>query len=165
MSCQGKILLLVLLSVSLAAGCFLRTAFSYPFPTSLPRSPSFWNNTCSAIGFQDLTPELQKEVQELQKRMAVELQPLVLEQSLTMQKILEAQDHKARCRLLKYFMDAETKRLESKKSLKGLFSSSSSTLAPGAAIPPEEMITDSSSLSSPEPRSSSTFFDEEDAFQ
>ena len=96
--------------------------------------------------------------------MAVELKPLVLEQSLTMQKILEAQDHKARCRLLKYFMDAETKRLESKKSLKGLFSSSSATLAPGAAIPPEEMITDDVK-SSPEARPSATFFDEEDAFQ
>lgn len=123
------------------------------------------NELPSAIGFQDLTPELQKEVKELQKRMAVELQPLVLEQSLTMQKILEAKDHKARCRLLKYFMDAETKRLESKKSLKGLFSSSSSTtLAPGTAIPPEEMITDDA-VSSPEARPSATFFDDEDAFQ
>ncbi len=120
----------------------------------------------SAIGFQDLTPELQKEVQELQKRMAVELQPLVLEQSLTMQKILEASDHKARCRLLKYFMDAETKRLESKKSLKGLFSSTTTTTStPGVGIPPEEMISKDDKKSSSEPRSSATFFDDEDAFQ
>jgi len=40
----------------------------------------------SAIGFTDLSPELQKEVQDLQKRMTVELQPLVLESTLTMQK-------------------------------------------------------------------------------
>ena len=130
--------------------------------SNLAYSPSFNKN--SAIGFQDLTPELQKEVKELQKRMAVELQPLVLEQSLTMQKILEAQDHKARCRLLKYFMDAETRRLESKKSIKGLFSSSTTTLAAGTTIPPEEMITDDA-VSSSETRPSATFFDEEDAFQ
>ncbi|KAL3923873.1 MAG: hypothetical protein SGARI_006134, partial [Bacillariaceae sp.] len=61
----------------------------------------------SAIGFGDLSPELQLELQELQKRMAVELQPLVLESSLTMQKILEANDHTARCKLLKHFMAAE----------------------------------------------------------
>ena len=43
----------------------------------------------SAIGFTDLSPELQKEVTELQKRMSLELRPLVLESTLTMQKILE----------------------------------------------------------------------------
>jgi hypothetical protein len=48
----------------------------------------------SAIGFGDLSAELQQELQELQKRMAVELKPLVLESSLTMQKILEADSHK-----------------------------------------------------------------------
>lgn len=127
----------------------------------------------SAIGFQDLTPELQKEVNELQKRMAVELQPLVMEQSLTMQKILEAPDHKARCRLLKYFMDAETKRLESKRSLQGLFSSTSTSASPtttsvaGAGIPPEEMISDDDNNNKlpSEPTTSATFFDDEDAFQ
>ena len=65
-----------------------------------------------------MTPELQQEVQELQKRMTAELLPLKLEADLTMQKILEAADHRARCKLLNYFMAAETKRLESKKSLK-----------------------------------------------
>mmetsp|Transcript_18974 Transcript_18974/g.29229 ORF Transcript_18974/g.29229 Transcript_18974/m.29229 type:complete len:408 (+) Transcript_18974:215-1438(+) len=40
----------------------------------------------SAIGFQDLSPALQEEVKELQKRMAVELEPLILESTLTMQK-------------------------------------------------------------------------------
>lgn len=121
---------------------------------------------CSAIGFQDLTPELQAEVQELQKRMSIELEPLMLEASLTMQKILEADDHKARCKLLKFFMDAETKRLESKKSLKGLFSmDSGSTTA--TDIPAEEMISEDSKSELPsEPESGpSTFFDDEDAFQ
>lgn len=78
----------------------------------------------SAIGFQDLSPELQAEVQELQRRMAVELQPLVLESTLTMQKILEAEDHTARVNLLRHFMDAERKRLEAKKTLQGMFTGS-----------------------------------------
>ena len=75
----------------------------------------------SAIGFNDLSPSLQKEVQELQKRMQVELQPLVLESIITIQKILEAQDHAERVHLLRYFVDAERKRLEAKNTLKGMF--------------------------------------------
>jgi hypothetical protein len=110
-----------------------------------------------------LTPELQKEVQALQKRMTVELQPLVLESSLTMQKILEADDHKARCRLLIYFMNAETRRLESKKSLKGLFSTdSSSTDIVTQDIPREEMLSEDSD---DKPESQASAYDDPDAFQ
>jgi hypothetical protein len=111
-----------------------------------------------------LSPELQNELKELQQRMKVELKPLVLESSLTMQKVLEAENHKARCRLLKYFIKAETTRLSTKKSLKGLFASETdASLAVPGNIPPEEMITN-------EPEEvakskSSTFFDEPDAFQ
>jgi len=118
----------------------------------------------SAIGFGDLSPELQKELQELQKRMAVELQPLVLESSLTMQKILEAENHKARCKLLKYFMEAEVTRLSTKKSLQGLFSSSGSNVSMAGSssdIPPEEMMTQEKE----DAKRSPTFFDEPDAFQ
>lgn len=127
----------------------------------------------SAIGFQDLSPELQNEVTELQKRMAVELEPLMLEQSLTMQKILEATDHKARCRLLKHFIVAETRRLESKKTLKGIFSSSTAASSSTGSlstldeskIPKEEMVADLPPLAEPQSSAASTFFDDEDAFQ
>lgn len=115
----------------------------------------------SAIGFGDLTEELQQELQELQKRMAIELQPLVLESSLTMQKIIEAEDHKARCKLLKYFMQAEMRRLTTKKTLQGLFSSDSDTVLDEEVknIPSDEMI------SSTETDEKKSFFDEPDAFQ
>mmetsp|Transcript_51202 Transcript_51202/g.61644 ORF Transcript_51202/g.61644 Transcript_51202/m.61644 type:complete len:540 (+) Transcript_51202:40-1659(+) len=86
----------------------------------------------SAIGFTDLSPELQKEVQDLQKRMTVELQPLVLESTLTMQKILEGDDHKARVNLLRYFVDEERKRLEARKVLRGIFSTESTKDSEGA---------------------------------
>jgi len=76
----------------------------------------------SAIGFQDLSPALQEEVKDLQKRMAVELEPLILESTLTMQKILEAEDHKGRVNLLRYFIDNERNRLNAKKTLQGMFS-------------------------------------------
>ena len=92
----------------------------------------------SAIGFQDLSPALQQEVQELQKRMAVELQPLVLESTLTMQKLLEGDDHEARCTLLKHFVDAERKRLSTKKSLAGIFSGG--TVDEASSIPEEEKL-------------------------
>merc|ERR1719282_803144 len=75
----------------------------------------------SAIGFQDLSPELQQELVELQKRMTTELQPLLLEQTLSMQKILEATRHEERVALMRYFVDAERKRLAAKKMLKSMF--------------------------------------------
>lgn len=75
----------------------------------------------SAIGFTDLSPALQQEVKELQKRMAIELQPLILESTLAMQKILEANTHSERLNLLRFFVNAERKRLEAKKTLQGMF--------------------------------------------
>merc|ERR1712127_1118970 len=74
----------------------------------------------SAIGFGDLSPELQTELVDLQKRMTAELKPLLLEQTLSMQKILEAADHEGRVALMQYFVDAERKRLQAKKTLKGM---------------------------------------------
>lgn len=119
----------------------------------------------SAIGFQDLSPELQKEVQSIQKRMEVELRPLLLESSLTMQKILEAGGHQERLTLLKYFMDSETRRLNSKKTLKGIFSSTTTTEPVAPSIPPKETLPTDDLKAANEDSSNSTFFDEPDAFQ
>jgi hypothetical protein len=80
----------------------------------------------SAIGFQDLSPELQGELIDLQKRMTTELKPLLLEQTLSMQKILEAADHEERVKLMSYFVEAERKRLQAKKTLKNMFGSGTS---------------------------------------
>ena len=101
------------------------------------------NEMPSAIGFSDLSPSLQKEVQDLQKRMSVELKPLVLESTLTIQKILEADDHKARCLLLKHFMDVEKKRLDAKSTLQGMFAGNVS------AVTQEESNIQSLTSSSP----------------
>lgn len=122
------------------------------------------NELPSAISFQDLTPSLQKEVQELQKRMAVELKPLVLESTLTMQKILEAEDHNARVKLLRYFVEAETKRLNTKKALRGMFSSGSDSTSL-SNIPVEERLRDEKSKEQPPVDQSSIYSDDEDAFQ
>lgn len=114
----------------------------------------------SSISFQDLSEELQKEVQNLQKRMAIDLEPLILESTLTMQKILEAEDHEARCELLRYFIDAERKRLNAKKTIQGMFASSSDSSATELTqnFPSEELL-ESSAESSP------SLYDEPDAFQ
>lgn len=101
--------------------------------------------------------------------MAVELQPLVLESTLTMQKILEAKDHKARCKLLQFFIDAERKRLRTKKSLKSMFASDGGAPAVSSesSMPAVEKISGESSIKKAEnpakPRS--IFTDEPDAFQ
>jgi len=114
----------------------------------------------SAIGFQDLSPALQEEVKELQKRMAVELEPLILESTLTMQKILEAEDHTARCKLVRYFIDNERNRLNAKKTLQGMFSSP--TLS-AETVDEDEDKKEKEEDSAPAPKS--IFTDEEDAFQ
>jgi len=130
----------------------------------------------SAIGFEELSEELQAEVQELQKRMQIELQPLVLESTLTMQKILEASDHEARLKLLKYFIENETKRLSTKRALKGMFGGKGSSLDASTSelIPPEERVEEvvkpsksssSGNSSTTQQPPSSIFIDEEDAFQ
>ncbi len=75
----------------------------------------------SAIGFEDLSPSLQQEVTELQLAMTKELKPLILESTLTIQKLLEAEGHEDRLSLLNYFMNAEKKRLDAKKTLQGMF--------------------------------------------
>lgn len=115
----------------------------------------------SAIGINDLSPALQKEVAELQKRMAVELQPLVLESTLTMQKILEAESHTERLRLVRYFVEAETKRLNTKKALKGMFSGVGGDFSDAEKIPPEEQLAEENKTTSKR----SIFTDEPDAFQ
>ena len=144
-------------------------------------------NQLSAIGFQDLSAELQKEVIDLQKRMAVELQPLVLESTLTMQKILECPDHTARLKLVRHFVEAETKRLSTKKAIKSMFAGKSSSSASSAAaesktlkvkssedtttapsFPPEEQISDSTDKTISNNNSDGTaksFFSDDDAFQ
>ena len=121
----------------------------------------------SAIGFQDLSPELQSELVDLQKRMTGELKPLLLEQTLSMQKILEATDHEERVELMRYFVDAERKRLQAKKTLKSMFGGSPSAVAEReisgetATAPPVEPI----SKVEDTPKKSQFFADDEDSFQ
>jgi hypothetical protein len=117
-------------------------------------------HACSVIGFQDLSAELQKEVKDLQRRMAIELQPLMLESTLSMQKLLEASDHTSRLQLLRWFIEAETKRLNTKKTLKNLFANMGgpSNLSD---MPPEELIITPPSVV----EAKSSFYEDEDAFQ
>ena len=115
----------------------------------------------SAIGFEDLSPELQNELAELQKRMTSELKPLLLEQTLSMQKILEANDHEGRVELMRYFVDAERKRLQAKKTLKSMFG--------GGALADEDSETivekKEAAAKLEEPKQQIYFDSDEDAFQ
>lgn len=131
-------------------------------------------------------------MKELQKRMSMELKPLVIESTLTMQKILEAVNHTERLQLVRHFVTAETKRLVTKKTIKGMFSTSGSSLLSStgdndklktdnissSAIPPEEQLSDDDDTSSKSKRAEriddkenastnvqSSFFTDDDAFQ
>ena len=126
--------------------------------------PSLYN---SAIGFSDLSPALQNEVKDLQKRMTVELEPLVLESTLTMQKILEAKDHAERVNLLRFFIDAERKRLEARKVLQGMFTDDSAEDIDIPDVKPakaEEKM-DESANKKDDAFGSGTIFMDDDAFQ
>jgi hypothetical protein len=93
--------------------------------------------------------------------MAVELQPLVLESTLTMQKILECPDHTSRLLLVRHFVEAETKRLKTKKAIQSMFSGKTGgkELTENlSSIPSEEQISGSASASK-------SFFSDDDAFQ
>ena len=114
----------------------------------------------SAIGFQDLSPELQEELAELQKRMTSELKPLLLEQTLSMQKILEANDHDDRVELMRYFVDAERKRLQAKKTLKSMFGG-----GPLAEEDSETIVEKKEAAKKDESKQQIFFDDGEDAFQ
>ena len=125
----------------------------------------------SAIGFQDLSPELQSDLIDLQKRMTAELKPLMLEQTLSMQKILEASDHEGRVGLMTYFVDAERKRLQAKKMLKNMFNVSPSTVVAGKkdggearkAAPPTPSTSSTKAEGEEDPKSQ--FFADDGAFQ
>jgi hypothetical protein len=78
----------------------------------------------------------------------------MLESTLSMQKILEAPDHTARLQLLRCFIEAESRRLSTKKSLQDLFSSAPSTGLSG--MPLEELV---------DAPSTASYFEEDDAFQ
>lgn len=123
----------------------------------------------SAIGFNDLSPELQGEVAALQKRMTVELEPLVLESTLSMQKILEAADHADRVDLIRFFVDAERKRLRARKVLRGMFTGSSDELEEEEEQPPSTPSSPSlptfSDDDGPCEGTGPLLMDEEDAFQ
>ncbi|KAL3757863.1 hypothetical protein ACHAWU_002783 [Discostella pseudostelligera] len=124
----------------------------------------------SAIGFQDLSPELQEELIDLQKRMTTELKPLLLEQTLSMQKILEAENHEERVKLMSYFVEAERKRLQAKKTLKNMFGSGTSLPTVVASKESSREVLQKKSTpptqSSEQEGSASQFFaDDGDAFQ
>jgi Lon protease-like protein len=110
----------------------------------------------SIVGFQDLPQDLKTEVVKLQKRMASELRPLMLEAQLTMQKMLECENHTERLQLVRSFVESETARLRAKKAFQGMFTGDLTQ------IPQEEQLEDDvSSL----PSKRSFFVDEDDAFQ
>ena len=124
----------------------------------------------SAIGFQDLSPELQSELAELQKRMTSELKPLLLEQTLSMQKILEANDHDDRVELMRYFVDSERKRLQARKTLKSMFGGGALAGEDSETIVEKKEAASSAASKSvatkeDTPKQQIFFDDDEDAFQ
>ncbi len=97
-------------------------------------------------------------MKELQKRMAAELKPLALETTLTLQKILEANTHSQRLKMLRLFVESESRRLKAKHLLRGMF-----TAFKGGS---KDDVVDTVSISSTtQPVTGFILLDEPDAFQ
>ncbi len=98
--------------------------------------------------------------------MSKELQPMVLESTLAIQKIIEAEDHTARCELLEYFINAEVQRLITKKTLQGMFDGTA-VLAEEVEVEEDEMDEEESKKDDKDGPggNGSLLVDEPDAFQ
>lgn len=69
------------------------------------------------IDFEELSPELQQELQLVQARATEELGPLALERAIHMQRIVQAHSYDERLIILRECVDNERQRLEAKKML------------------------------------------------
>ncbi|KAK1747550.1 hypothetical protein QTG54_001513 [Skeletonema marinoi] len=73
------------------------------------------------IDFEELSPDLQKELQLVQARATEELGPLALERAIHMQRIVQARTYDERLIILRECVDSERQRLEAKKMLQSAF--------------------------------------------
>ena len=73
------------------------------------------------IDFEELSPELQQELQFVQARATEELGPLALERAIHMQRIVQARTYDERLIILRECVDSERQRLEAKKMLQSAF--------------------------------------------
>ena len=73
------------------------------------------------IDFEELSPELQQELQLVQARATEELGPLALERAIHMQRIVQARTYDERLVILRECVDSERQRLEAKKLLQSAF--------------------------------------------
>jgi len=122
------------------------------------------NELPSVIGVNDMSPELQEETRNFLKKMEVKLRPLVLENNLTVQKILEADGHTERVKLLRYFIDAERRRLGAKSSIQNMFSGDEAGEASENVLVNKTQRLESAGQDSADD-SGSIFMDEPDSFQ
>jgi len=76
------------------------------------------------VNIADLPEELQSEVRGLQTRMTDELMPMQTRDGFDLQLLVEAKSHSDRLKVLQGLVQNERRRLETKKTLKSLFSSS-----------------------------------------
>ena len=77
------------------------------------------------IDFEELSPELQHELQLVQARATEELGPLALERAIHMQRIVQARTYDERLNILRQCVDRERQRLEAKKMLQSAFETDS----------------------------------------
>ena len=76
------------------------------------------------VNIAELPGELQQEVRALQTRMSDDLMPMQTRDGFDMQLLIETASHSDRIRLLQGLVQNERRRLEAKRQLKSLFSSS-----------------------------------------
>lgn len=80
------------------------------------------DNIPSVVRFEELSPQLQKELTQLQKSFRDELESMITEPYVPFQRILQGTTHKGRIDQFSVMIDKELKRLQAKSTLKSMFS-------------------------------------------
>lgn len=75
------------------------------------------------ISYSDLPQDMKDEINSLKSRITAEVEPLVMENNLGVQRLLAAKTHEKRVKLLGKEFSNERKRLEARESLKKMLSS------------------------------------------
>jgi len=71
-----------------------------------------------AVSYADLPDDMKREINTLKSRIAAEVEPMILENNLAVQKLLSARSHISRLELFTRYFETERKRLEARESLK-----------------------------------------------
>ena len=90
------------------------------------------SSSSSSVNIRDLSPELRLELMDFERCVNAASERLLWECTLSIQRILEAEDHEERSKLMMLLVDAERRRLAAKKASKEIIFGGSAVTFPSS---------------------------------